>query len=156
MKFRKWDFFLFSSSTNCIDFFLLLRERKMILRKFHLFKIVWKKFFFFLERTAKAKSVPGCLQMGCYCCRSNIRVCIGWNNQNIILRLEKHALMDRRRLRLSPRSRTNYPYIPSTPPPFSHFSFPVLFVRRAWDVRRPVRRNTRRNKRRHRFVPKKE
>lgn len=133
MKFRKWDSFLFSSSTNCIDFFFIIKGTKDDIKEISSFQDCLKKVFFFFGKDGKswAKSVPGCLQMGCYCCRSNIRVCIGWNNQNIILRLEKHALMDRRRLRLSPRSRTNYPYILSTPPPFFHFSFPVLFVRRA-------------------------
>lgn len=111
----------------------------MILRKFYL--SLFEKFFFLESkgRQGWAKSVPACLQMGCYCCRSNIRVCIGWNNQNIILRLEKHALMDsrRRRFRLSPRSRTNYPYISNH---FLLFStFPFLFVRRAREVRNTKR-----------------
>lgn len=97
-------------SANCTDFFFFfLKERKIILRKF-IFppRLLEKRFFFFFFLESKgrqgwAKSVPGCLQMGCYCCRSNIRVYIGWNNQNIILRLEKHALMDRR-LRRGSRS----------------------------------------------------
>lgn len=146
MKFRK--FFFFSSSVNCRDFFFI-RERKMILRKFHLFSRLFEKSFFFLEskeRQGWAKSVPGCLQMGCYCCRSNIRVCIGWNNQNIILRLEKHALMDsrRRRFRLSPRSRTNYPYISKHSSTFLPF-FLSIFIR-----------SSSRNRGRYRLVPKKE
>lgn len=94
-------------SDNCTDFFsFFLKERKIILEENSSFlRGCLRKgfFFFFLESKGWAKSVPGCLQMGCYCCRSNIRVCIGWNNQNIILRLEKHALMDRR-LRRGPRS----------------------------------------------------